>query len=944
MKNVIFQSLNRTISLSENKGNALGTFTPIHIGSTSQFVDELSQLMKTASNGNIDENPNSQDVNALKPLPAGKVDLNNPPLLNISKDIKALSSDDVDLSEIILAQNKQNKLVSEQNLYADNIGHEAYTEDEKTDMPEPILKIDATGNNQVYVSSENLIPTAFQFLPNLVTEHSSEQQKYKQLNTLAKNSLDPVLPENSIERTELGLKPLIDSNITQDENEKPKETNASEKPLQFLQNESKIRIAKISEKVVLSSNRINTEQYTKTEQRSFESVKPEVNPANHQSFRENELTNDSPIYLSAVTQEAIDTPIIKQSKLKQDNNLTQNPHTQVKFAPKQTQNEVSEAHKPDDYFAVKVSVVEDSDTSEIRQVERSEYKLSASQIKSEQNPASSQKTESDKLTNKSIPKISETASRENDIQGKTEREYPIEPAQSSQSQIKSNLNPVYIQTPQANRLNDDFKINDSIRLSGNSQEPTPLQVKREENSELPRSSYKTGTSDSEIDSRQSFYKSIDSITLNLSSASSEDINAVQSINITHKKDISTVQASSALKTPERKGDIGQTNRTQIVADAFTQDIKNSNALDQRFKSNQYKISEIQITKSDYKETKFVSELDEASSFETEQGKLTKFMENQNSGKDQQKQNDGYAPEKMIQRLSDPLIKSEQLLKLNISKNPESNSQIMGTEMNQEARQAVKENTPQETSQISYNFVDSAQRKTNIAHNFQNPVINGEKVNTASIKDDVMMDVSPDTILPKIKEHESKNIDRTPEKFDIPVSRVNNESVLMSHKTDIKNIPTTAKSEMTSTVVELPDKIAEYVNAVKSYNTKPHSVTIQLEPAHLGKIRLEVFLKDDRIMVEMSVSRLVTKEMIDAQLPDIRKSLMQSDVQVSGFNVTLDNGSSKFNSYNPNTSQQNKWISESWNNNRGDEQNNDNHENAKRYMRYVNNESMVDILT
>ena len=857
MKNVIFQSLNRKISLSANKGNTLGTFTPIHIGSTSQFADELSQLMKTASNGNIDENPNSQDVNALKPLPAGKVDLNNPPLLNISKDIKALSSDDVDLSEIILAQNKQNKLVSEQNLYADNIGHEAYTEDEKTDMPEPILKIDAPGNNQVYVSSENLIPTAFQFLPNLVTEHSSEQQKYKQLNTLAKNSLDPVLPENSIERTELGLKPLIDSNITQDENEKP---------------------------------------------------------------------------------------IIKQSKLKQDNNLTQNPHTQVKFAPKQTQNEVSEAHKPDYYSAVKVSVVEDSDTSEIRQVERSEYKLSASQIKSEQNPASSQKTESDKLTNKSIPKISETASRENDIQGKTEREYPIEPAQSSQSQIKSNLNPVYIQTPQANRLNDDFKINDSIRLSGNSQEPTPSQVKREENSELPRSSYKTGTSDSEIDSRQSFYKSIDSITLNLSSASSEDINAVQSINITHKKDISMVQASSALKTPERKGDIGQTNRTQIVADAFTQDIKNSNALDQRFKSNQYKISEIQITKSDYKETKFVSELDKASSFETEQGKLTKFMENQNSGKDQQKQNDGYAPEKMIQRLSDPLIKSEQLLKLNISKNPESNSQIMGTGMNQEARQAVKENTPQETSQISYNFVDSAQRKTNIAHNFQNPVINGEKGNTASIKDDVMMDVSPDTILPKIKEHESKNIDRTPEKFDIPVSRVNNESVLMSHKTDIKNIPTTAKSEMTSTVVELPDKIAEYVNAVKSYNTKPHSVTIQLEPTHLGKIRLEVFLKDDRIMVEMSVSRLVTKEMIDAQLPDIRKSLMQSDVQVSGFNVTLDNGSSKFNSYNPNTSQQNKWISESWNNNRGDEQNNDNHENAKRYMRYVNNESMVDILT
>ena len=98
------------------------------------------------------------------------------------------------------------------------------------------------------------------------------------------------------------------------------------------------------------------------------------------------------------------------------------------------------------------------------------------------------------------------------------------------------------------------------------------------------------------------------------------------------------------------------------------------------------------------------------------------------------------------------------------------------------------------------------------------------------------------------------------------------------------------------------------------------------------------------MAEMSVASYATKQIIETQLPDIRRSLMQYDLQISGFNVTLNNDSSKLDSYNPNSSQQGKWSSESWNNNRGDKNNNNNHENTKRYMRYVNNESMVDILT
>ena len=206
----------------------------------------------------------------------------------------------------------------------------------------------------------------------------------------------------------------------------------------------------------------------------------------------------------------------------------------------------------------------------------------------------------------------------------------------------------------------------------------------------------------------------------------------------------------------------------------------------------------------------------------------------------------------------------------------------------------------------------------------------------------MKDKSSEIISPKIEKVQEANTNKTSEKFDIPLSRVNNDFVT-TQKTDVKNIPVIDKSEMTSKVVELPDKITQYINTVKN-DTKPQSVMIQLEPANLGKIKLKVSVKDNKLMAEMSVASFATKEIIEAQLPDIKRSLMQYDLQVSGFSVTIDNGSSKFGSYNPNSSQQGKWSSESWGNNRGDENNNNSHENTKRYMRYVNNESMVDILT
>jgi flagellar hook-length control protein FliK len=69
-----------------------------------------------------------------------------------------------------------------------------------------------------------------------------------------------------------------------------------------------------------------------------------------------------------------------------------------------------------------------------------------------------------------------------------------------------------------------------------------------------------------------------------------------------------------------------------------------------------------------------------------------------------------------------------------------------------------------------------------------------------------------------------------------------------------------------------------------------SISIQLEPKHLGKIKFKVSLKNNKVSAELSVSLSQTKEILELQLPDIRRSLVQHGIEVTELNVSLENGS------------------------------------------------------
>lgn len=183
---------------------------------------------------------------------------------------------------------------------------------------------------------------------------------------------------------------------------------------------------------------------------------------------------------------------------------------------------------------------------------------------------------------------------------------------------------------------------------------------------------------------------------------------------------------------------------------------------------------------------------------------------------------------------------------------------------------------------------------------------------------------------------------TPEKVDSSPQKMEFDPIFSMPKAEYLTIQKSI--EIKSNPLNLPKKITEYINMMKAYNdAKPHSVVIQLDPPNLGKIKLKVSMRDDKVIAEMNVANFVTKEIIEAQMPEIKRNLTQYDIQVSGFNVTLDNGNSKFSSQNPDSSQQNKWSTQSWLYDRNNKQK-DGGDNKRRYLRYVNNDSLVDLLT
>ncbi|HGE71376.1 TPA: flagellar hook-length control protein FliK, partial [Candidatus Poribacteria bacterium] len=190
-----------------------------------------------------------------------------------------------------------------------------------------------------------------------------------------------------------------------------------------------------------------------------------------------------------------------------------------------------------------------------------------------------------------------------------------------------------------------------------------------------------------------------------------------------------------------------------------------------------------------------------------------------------------------------------------------------------------------------------------------------------------------------KENGKANPEAFFKNIETPTQKIVNEPVFMVQKID--NGTVQKDVDIKSKILELPEKVVEYIKTIKSYNDlKPHSVVIHLDPPNLGKIRLKVMMNNNNIRAEMNIANSITKEMIEAQLPEIRKGLMQHNIQLSEFNVMLDNNNPR---HNQSLSQQEKWSTQTWlydrnNGNKGNE------EQKRRYMRFINNNSLVDLLT
>jgi flagellar hook-length control protein FliK len=140
--------------------------------------------------------------------------------------------------------------------------------------------------------------------------------------------------------------------------------------------------------------------------------------------------------------------------------------------------------------------------------------------------------------------------------------------------------------------------------------------------------------------------------------------------------------------------------------------------------------------------------------------------------------------------------------------------------------------------------------------------------------------------------------------------------------------------------ELQDKIPFYVSRMVA-GERSEAIWIQLEPEHLGKVKLRVLLRDSKISVNLSVDRPETKGIIELQVPDIRRSLAQHEIDVAEFRVSLENGFSNSNPRysnllhdNADTDSLPAYERGDWNRSKGE------HNTRQRYYR---SDSLVDLL-
>jgi hypothetical protein len=657
---------------------------------------------------------------------------------------------------------------------------------------------------------------------------------------------------------------------------------------------------------------IKQEQYAELTQKSLIQIRPESKQNSQKTSEVIDSTDKSNTKASEITTDRKNISFDNLIELRQNDITVQNKPLKIENESNQSLSQIKKDNTLENVSVIKSNKNDLQGISQVKHENNNELiQNTQTQVKPDVKIANHELSQADKIVNNSQIDI------------------PINLSKDSKELVLS-------QVKQKQDVQADLRINGNVDQKINTNqsflvdEPITSQTKQEQNiqtdSHINDNASQKLSSDKPILTEEPIGKPV----TNLPKKSLENV-IINNVNDKYEQDI-LPQPTSDKKASESKSDINQTFKTQIITNGLLFNKSgNKNTQDQQ-KSiiNQTPAKDNQAQKTN-NQKEFSVELDETRKYSTEKSNSPKLIENQNVKMDKGQQ-DNYMQEKPVQISSNSIVEQEKSTKSSLSKNSENSSYT--TVSDTISKQDTKGSIFQETQQIGY------ERRLNTENNIQRSKVDNIEANNIITKDDVMKDKSSEIISPKIENVKEANTNDTV-KFDIPLSRVNNDFV--TTQINIKNIPVIDKNEMTSKVVELPDKITQYISTVKN-DTKPQSVMIQLEPANLGKIKLKVSVKDNRLMVEMSVASFATKEIIEVQLPDIKRSLMQYDLQVSGFNVTLDNGSSKFGSYNPNSSQQGKWSSESWGNNRGDENNNNSHENTKRYMGYVNNESMVDILT
>ncbi len=154
-------------------------------------------------------------------------------------------------------------------------------------------------------------------------------------------------------------------------------------------------------------------------------------------------------------------------------------------------------------------------------------------------------------------------------------------------------------------------------------------------------------------------------------------------------------------------------------------------------------------------------------------------------------------------------------------------------------------------------------------------------------------------------------------------------------------------EQTTTVKinELSSKLVEYIRNIKSdkMSTKSNTVFISIEPENLGKIKLKFLMHDNKFSAELYVSRPITKEIIESQISDIKRILLQDNILVSSFNVNLEDNNTGHSSNSYDLLQQNKTTQDS-SFYKDREQSDNRQENDRwRYARYTNSKSLVDLI-